>query len=56
MHLKGENIVTPEARSFLKSLKREEELDESTFIMWKSELQKDLPTFWESMNGTVKRF
>ena len=28
------------------------EIDESTFIMWKSELQKELPSFWESM----KRF
>ena len=56
MHLKENNIITPEAHSFLISLKREEELDESTFIMWKYELQKDLPNFWESMNGAVKRF
>jgi len=27
-------------------------LDESTFSLWKSELQKELPSFWESM----KRF
>ena len=26
------------------------EIDESTFIMWKSELQKELPSFWEIMN------
>ena len=27
-----------------------EDIDESTFIMWKSELQKELPSFWEIMN------
>ena len=26
------------------------EIGESTFIMWKSELQKELPSFWEIMN------
>jgi len=27
-----------------------EDIDESTFIMWKSELQKELSSFWEIMN------
>jgi hypothetical protein len=29
--------------------KEEDEIDEKTFIEWKSELQRGLPTFWESM-------
>ena len=55
MHLKEDNIITPEARSFFKNIKREEELDDSTFDMWKLELQKDLPTFWESMTRFHKK-
>ena len=31
------------------------ELDDSTFNMWKSELQKELPTFWESMSDFRRR-
>jgi hypothetical protein len=27
-----------------------EDIDETTFIMWKSELKKELSSFWESMN------
>ena len=27
-----------------------EDIDESTFILWKSELQKELPSFWETLN------
>ena len=26
-----------------------EDIDEATFVMWKSELQKELPNFWEIM-------
>ena len=26
------------------------DIDESTFIIWKSELQKELSSFWELMN------
>jgi len=55
MHLKENNIVTPEARSFFRSIKREEEIDDQTFDMWKSELQKDLSDFWESISGSRKR-
>lgn len=54
--MKNDNIITPEARSFLKNIRCQEDIDESTFNMWKSELQKDLPIFWESMNGARKRF
>ena len=37
--------------SFFGIIKREEELDESTFNFWKSELQKELPAFWQEMNS-----
>jgi hypothetical protein len=25
-------------------------IDDETFLLWKDELQKELPSFWESMN------
>lgn len=42
--------LTPEARRFFRNLKREEEIDDSTFNEWKIELEKDLPEFWKTMN------
>ena len=33
----------------LSRIKNESDIDENTFNMWKSELQKELPSFWESM-------
>ena len=55
MHLKKDNIITPEARSFLRSIKREGKIDDHTFDIWKSELQKDLPDFWESMSENRRK-
>lgn len=37
--------------SFLGSYKRDEKLDDETFNVWKTELLKELPSFWESMSG-----
>jgi len=36
---------------FFRNGRREGEIDESTFTTWKwkTELQKELPSFWESM-------
>jgi hypothetical protein len=31
------------------STKAEGDIDEPTFITWKNELQKSLPSFWQSM-------
>ena len=45
-----EKGLTPETRRFFRNLKKEEEIDELTFDQWKSELQKDLPEFWQTMN------
>ena len=44
-----EKGLTPESRSFFKNLKKEEKIDDITFYKWKTELEKDLPQFWESM-------
>jgi len=30
--------------------RNEVEVNDSTFHLWKEELQKELPNFWESMN------
>ena len=40
-----------ETRSkFFMNIRREEGIDEFTFDMWKLELQRELPVFWEMMN------
>lgn len=33
----------------LGNMKRKADNDDKVFMMWKSELQKELPSFWESM-------
>ena len=35
---------------FLLNTRRENDIDDSTFNIWKSELQKELPTFWEQVS------
>ncbi|MGF3554857.1 MAG: hypothetical protein ACQXXF_06250 [Thermoplasmatota archaeon] len=32
----------------------EDDLDDSTFDLWKIELKKELPRFWKSMNKPLK--
>jgi hypothetical protein len=41
--------------SFFSNFKKEEELDETTFKLWKNELQNQLPDFWEQINNIRKR-
>ena len=54
--MKEINKKTKDVRkNFFKGLRKEEYLDESTFYVWKTELQKDLPTFWESMTGSRRK-
>ncbi len=49
MHLNEYEIVTKqEDNSFFK---KEVEIDDDTFFMWKMELKKELSTFWEKMGG-----
>ena len=45
-----EEGLTPETRSFFRSLKREEGIDEATFDQWADGLKKGLPEFWTSFN------
>ncbi len=55
MYSRKNLVSTKDARiNFLKN-SQEIELDESTFKIWKSELQKELPTFWESMTEFRRR-
>ena len=32
------------------------DIDNSTFLLWKSELQKELPSFWESMQDLKNNY
>jgi len=49
--MNGRSIVLQEEKYvFFKNQRKEVELDEGTFSMWKSELQNNLPQFWEAMN------
>jgi len=50
-HLKNDDGMKQFKRSkFIAGFIGEEELDDNTFNMWKSELQKELPSFWDSMS------
>ena len=41
------NLDMSKERDFFRN---EVEVNDSTFHLWKEELQKELSTFWESMN------
>ena len=49
--------LTLENNNFLKGfktgIKGEDQIDDLTFDQWKSELQKDLPSFWESLENNL---
>jgi hypothetical protein len=52
MHMERNNNMLQDSRtSFFGMIRREEELDDSTFNNWKTELEKELPSFWEEMSG-----
>ena len=54
MYLKRNHLLNNELQThFIKNLNKEE-LNDSTFNLWKSELQKELPMFWESMEEPIK--
>ena len=40
-------MVEEEEKSFFRN---DIELDDAAFNIWKEELEKELPSFWESMN------
>ncbi len=35
--------------TFFRSITSDHDIDEQMFSMWKQELQKELPSFWEEM-------
>ena len=55
MYTRKNIVSTKDTRAnFLKNSK-DMDVNESTFNKWKSELQKELPTFWESMTDFRRR-
>ncbi len=56
MCLSKKNKISKNTRNrIINSLKREDELDEFTFDLWKNELKRDLPNFWESIGDLKKK-
>jgi hypothetical protein len=48
--MKGNNWIQHGKRtSLLRTIKDNDDSDERTFHLWKSELQRELPLFWESI-------
>ena len=48
--MKGNNRMQNGIRTNLfMGIKSEDDIDDNTFIMWKSELHKELTSFWESI-------
>ena len=54
MYLKRNHLFNDELQTHLIKNLNNEELDDSTFSLWKSELQKELPMFWESIEEPIK--
>lgn len=38
-----------EMKNYLIGATQYDEIDESTFVLWKAELEKTLPSFWRAM-------
>ena len=56
MHMRNKNPYNQDPKpSIFRSLMRNEEMDESTFNVWKDELLKELPSFWEEINEGFKK-
>jgi hypothetical protein len=48
--MKGNNWLQNGKRTpLLRNKKSERDIDDTTFHLWKSELQRELPSFWESI-------
>lgn len=39
---------------FFSNIPKDGDIDEFTFKIWKSELQRELPEFWQSINESKK--
>mgnify|MGYP005843359289 CR=1 FL=1 len=54
MYLKKNHLYNNELHTYLNKETNKEELDDFTFNLWKLELKKELPNFWESMEEPIK--
>ena len=54
MYLKRNHLLNNEYQTKLIKTRKIEELDDPAFSLWKTELQKELPMFWESMEEPIK--
>jgi len=54
MYLKRNHLFNNELQTKLIKNINNEEIDDPTFTLWKSELEKELPMFWESMDEPIK--
>jgi hypothetical protein len=41
-------------KRFFTNISKDGDIDEFTFKIWKSELERELPQFWESINESKK--
>jgi len=55
MYTKKNIVSTNDARASSFKNSKEVDLDDSTFNIWKTELEKELPNFWDSMTVGFKR-
>jgi len=54
MYLKRNHLFNNDLQThFIKNI-NEEVMDDSTFTLWKSELEKEIPMFWQSMDEPIK--
>jgi len=53
MYLKRNHLLNNDLQTrFIKNANKQE-MDESTFTLWKSELEKELPMFLQAMNEPI---
>jgi len=51
MHLSEYELISKENNNGF--FKKKTDIDDDTFFMWKMELEKELPNFWEKMNSIL---
>ena len=54
MYLKRNHLLNNDLQThFIKNI-NEEVMDDSTFTLWKSELEKEISMFWQAMDEQIK--
>ncbi len=54
MYLKRNHLFNNELQTKLIKNISNQDIDETTFTIWKTELEKEIPMFWESMDEPIK--